>query len=244
MAAASKSFEDYAWFSVQVDQYYAAVRIFARHYEALRQSYRSLPTREDWPDDLTALPGTAATFFMVAASSLNYMGTTRIFAEARFPQLANLPTAMVNFGFYTCFCFQWTLFESFVKNSVLGLANDASLPKAVCARVRLLERRSEQFLRYIDDGHVFGHSPFTTAMPVAGWAPSFETCNYADLDAIRKQRNALIHDVKGPSILPSSELEKDRQYERSMWILRKFAENVDSDVQRVRSSSHSTSPGA
>ena len=237
MPTASMAFQQYAWFSVQVDQYYAAIRIFARHYGALRAAYQHLPTHEAWPSDLSCLSEPAATFFMMCSSALNYMGTTQIFAEAPFAQLEGLPTDLVNFGFYTCFCFQWTLFENFVKDAVFGLVAESLLAPDIAGELHRRTLRTKAFLQYIDEGRVFGHTPFTTILPIVGWSPKTETCNSSDLDRIRDLRNEFIHAVESRSILPSSEVEKERLYERSMWILRQFAGNVDLDVQRMRTKS-------
>lgn len=231
----SAAFQSYAWFSVQVDQYYAAVRIFARHYDALKAAYSHLPAHARHPE-VAVLDEEARSFFISSGFALGSMGTTRIFESAPFPALKRLPDDMVNFGFYTCFCFQWTLLESFVKDSVLRLADAGMLPTHVADELRRRQRRTRNFLEYIDQGHVFGHTPFVTVPPVVGWVPSTETCVFADLDAIRNLRNQFIHGVSGPEILPASEPEKERLYERSMWILRQFAGNVDTDVRRVRDS--------
>lgn len=231
---ASQPFQEYAWFSTQVDQYYAAVRIFARHYDALRTAYLALPAKNEWPSDPTVLSESARSFFVTATSSLNYMGTTGIFSEAPFPELANLPDDLINFGFYTCFCFQWTLFEVFVRRSVLALADDGLLPGATCAELRARERRTEQFLRYIDGGHVFGKSPFVTVLPIPAWTPQVETCSFPDLDEIRRQRNEFIHAVDRRSIAIKLPMGMDRYCDRSMWILRHFAEHVDTEIQGIR----------
>jgi hypothetical protein len=240
----SNTFQEYAWFSMQVDQYYAAIRIFARHYDALKTAYSHLPKKEDWPSDFSCFSDSAKAFFIHASSALNYMGTTQIFTAAPFPQLSELPKDIVNFGFYTCFCFQWTLFENFVKQSVLGLAADGLLPAQVASDLQARELRTRGFLKYIDEGRVFGHTPFTTVLPIAGWTPQFQSCNFQDLDLIREQRNRLIHAVENPSILPATELEKERLYERSMWILRQFAGNIYQDIQNVRGQSSESTGSA
>jgi hypothetical protein len=176
----------------------------------------------------------AKAFFARAGSALNYMGTTGIFEETPYSELRSLPTDIVNFGFYTCYCFQWTLFENFVKHCVLSLVYDELLPCQIGSKLKARERQTFKFLHYLDSGHVFGHSPFTTDLPVTGWTPQFEHCDFTDLDAIREQRNKFIHAVENASILPGSEIEKERLYERSMWILRQFAGNIDQDAQNLR----------
>jgi hypothetical protein len=94
-------------------------------------------------------------------------------------------------------------------------------------------RRTEKFFDKIDSGDVFGKSPFTTLLPVMGWMPSTEKCDYNDLNKIRELRNTFIHGVESPDITSEDIASKQRRYNRSMWILRKFAENVQWEVQRV-----------
>ncbi len=236
MTAVSEEFKKYAWFSVQVDQYYSAVRIYARHHEGLREVYQSIPRGSDWPQDLCTNPMSlpAKKFFISAASTFNYMGTTGLFDGAQFPELHDVSTDMINFGFYTCFCFQWTLFETFVKESVLSLADAKAVPEKVAGELKKRERSTARFLSYIHDGHVFGRSPFTTVLTVAGWVPKVETCTLKDLDQIRERRNEFIHAVREKAILSNTEVEKERLYERSMWIMRRFAQNVDQECQNLR----------
>jgi hypothetical protein len=231
-------FQEYAWFSVQVDQYYAATKIFARHYAALKAAYTHLPLGDTWPKDFTCLSEAATNFFVTAASALNCMGTTRIFEDAPFSQLASLPSDLINFGFYTCYCFQWTLFENFIKRSLFDLVDDGILPASVGTELRKREFRTAAFLQFVDSGQVFGHSPFSTVLPIAGWTPKFENCDFSDLNAIREQRNKFIHAVENTSILPNTEMEKECLYDRSMWILRQFAGNVFQDAQRLRALSN------
>ena len=235
MCPPSNFFRDYAWFSVQVDQYYSATRIFARHHDALRATYAQLPKGDDWPEDFSGIPEKSQGFFIQAASSLNYMGTTGIFSDAPYPELNNLSVDVINFGFYTCYCFQWTLFENFVKGRILGLTQESLLTSEICDEIRNRKRQTARFLKYIDSGAVFGHSPFFAILPTAGWVPKTEECDFADLTEIREQRNRFVHAVKDPSILPNTEIEKERSYERSMWVLRQFASNLDQRVERLRS---------
>lgn len=169
------------------------------------------------------------------------MGSTQIFTDAPFSELSELPKDIINFGFYTCFCFQWTIFENFVKKSIMDLVHHRLLPLEVGRKLKTLERRTWDFFKYIDEKHVFGCTPFTTVLPVAGWIPKFENCDFKDLDCILRQRNRFIHAVENPLILPSKkEVEKEQSYERSMWILRQFAGNLDQDVQNIRM--HSSRP--
>jgi hypothetical protein len=226
----SREFKDYAWFSVQVDQYYEAIRIFARHLEALTAAYSCIPRGEDWPKDLSSLNQTSRKFFITASSALNYMGTTGIFHEKSHAEQGLLNTDIINFGFYTCFTFQWTLFENFVRNSIFRISSHDLVSKDILEELKKRESKIYRLLKYIDDGHVFGRTPFTTVLSKPGWTPDFEMCNFKDLDAIRGQRNKFIHAVENASILPLDEAQKELMYKRSMWILRRFAQNIDHNI--------------
>ena len=84
--------------------------------------------------------------------------------------------------------------------------------------MRKRKLRTKSFLEYIEEGALFGHTPFTTVLPVMSWVPTTDSCAYSDLDKIRELRNRLIHAVSSPDIpgLPESELDKEHLYERSM----------------------------
>jgi hypothetical protein len=91
----------------------------------------------------------------------------------------------------------------------------------------------EAVLDCIESGRVFGHSPFITVLPVPGWVPATEECSYTDLNRIRELRNELVHGIIAQEVADANEMARDRLYERSMWILRKFASNIQQDVARL-----------
>lgn len=99
----SEFFKQYSWFSVQVDQYYAAVQIYARNHQNFRDIYAEVQSAKlAWPDNVGtgSIPENVERLFMLIASHFNYMGTTGIFKDVPYSELTNLPTDMVNFGFY------------------------------------------------------------------------------------------------------------------------------------------------
>ena len=227
-------FKNYAWFSTQVDQYFAAIRIYARNHETFRAIYKLIPKELSQGNlNLDRIDEDLRTFVMTTSSSFNYMSTTGIFKDAPFPELKDLPNDMINFGFYTCFCFQWTLFENFVKESLLYLANNNFLPNEVSNELIGFKYRTAKFLKYIDSGMVFGQSPFETVLPIKGWEFKTEECDYQDLDKIRQLRNKFIHAIKGREILHISEHEKEKLYTRSMWIMRNFGSNIRQEVMNL-----------
>ena len=90
---------------------------------ALKEVYQAIPSHEEWPneEETKSIPDPVKNLFIISASTFNYMETTGIYSDTSRPELEDLPNDMINFGFYTCFCFQWTLFENFIKTSLLDL---------------------------------------------------------------------------------------------------------------------------
>lgn len=235
MRSASQEFEDYANFSVRVDRFYNAANIYGMHHDGLEGAYQAMPEREVVREALRdeRINERFRRFGVIVVNSLNYMATTGIFSDSSAPLPGRIPDDILNFGFYTCFCFQWTLFENFVKKSLRRASDAGTLSADVIQNLRDKEYRTKQYLDYIESGAVFGQTPFTTVLPARGWVPAMEQCTYADLNAIRDMRNAFIHGVEDPDITPDSVITKHQLYERSMWILRQFATNVDQEVQRL-----------
>jgi hypothetical protein len=233
MRSASQDFEDYANFSVRVDRFYNVVNIYGMHHSALKSAYQAIPEREVTREALQAeqTDERFRRFGTVAVNSLDYMATTGIFSDSPDLVPGQIPDDVSNFGYYTCFCFQWTLFENFVKTSTRRAISAGGLPLDVVRNLRDKEYRTKAYLDYIESGAVFARSPFTTVLPVTGWVPTTEQCTYADLDLIRDLRNSFVHGVGDPGITPDNMLVKYKLYERSMWILRQFASNVDQEVQ-------------
>lgn len=231
-----QEFEDYAYFSVRVDRFFHSVNIYGRHHGTLKSAYDAIPPHEMTQGPLRdeRIDEDFRHFCVAAISGLSYMGTTGIFSNEDELIPGKIPADMHNFAFYTCFCFQWNLFESFVKKMVERAIDSGALPPDVSGELRRKWRNTKKFLGYINSGRVLGRSPFVTLLPVAGWIPTMERCDYADLDKIRDLRNDFVHGVVPPEITDGDEFAKEKIYTRSMWILRQFASNVRQDVERLQ----------
>jgi hypothetical protein len=229
-AAVSEAFKTYAWTSVRVDQYFNSVNIFALHYRSFKFAYSRIPSRNSL-DSLPSLDKEISDFLISAVSALNYMATINIFNEQVSDELKNLDKDLIIFAFSTCFCFQWSLFEDFTRSEVTKLADMDLLPPRISNQLKRRQRQTEGFLKYIDSGAVFGRSPFETVLPVPGWIFSTERCGYGDLDRIRKMRNAITHGNQ--VLLDEANESTDRVYQRSMWILRQFAANIDQEIRNT-----------
>ena len=79
-----------------------------------------------------------------------------------------MPSDMSNFGFYTCLCFQWTLFETITSKSPRSYTT-CRCQVSTCARAQKNSKRETdqpaRHLSNIDQGYVFASSPFTTVLP-------------------------------------------------------------------------------
>lgn len=227
-------FENYSWFSIQVDQYYSAVMIYSRYHEHFKDVFNSIPDNSKWNNtDNSNLNEDFKELILVTTRIFKNIGTTGIFQDAPFPELEDLPNDMINFGFYTCFCFQWTLFENYVKETLLDQANKKFFSTEVFSKLKSKYLRTESFLKYINSGQVFGYSPFQTGLPIKGWVFKTEEYDYNDLNKIRNLRNSFIHAVPGREILNKTEIEKEQLYNRSMWILRQFAGNIYQAILKI-----------
>ncbi|MFJ9900363.1 hypothetical protein ACIQPR_44235 [Streptomyces sp. NPDC091280] len=230
-----EEFENYAYFSVRVDRFFHAANIYGSNHDKLKQAHREIPehdvVREALRDERT--DEQFRRFCVVAVNSLNWMATTGIFSDQDDAAPRRVPDDMQNFAYYTCYCFQWTLFENFVKKIVRRAMAAEVLPPDICDELNSKWYKTKQFLDCIESGRVFGSSPFVTVLPVTGWVPGMETCTYADLNKIRELRNLFIHGVDDPEITPESILSQEKVYRRSMMILRCFASNVQQDVGRL-----------
>jgi hypothetical protein len=227
-------FKNYADFSGRVDRYFNVINIYGTHHNSINQIYQALPTRKkieavinsDTDDDVKRFLG-------VSASSLGYMETTNIFNNTDDQSGGAISEDSHNFAFYTCYCFQWSLFEDFTKTMIRKAIDGNALSLDVVNDLRAKWRRTKQFFDKIHSGDVFGTSPFIAILPVMGWQPSTEEVGYDELDAIRELRNSFIHGVESPEIISEHISMKQNRYNRSMWILRKFAENIQWDMQRI-----------
>ena len=227
-------FKDYAYFSVRVDRYFNVVNIYGMHHNAIKQIHGALPSREKIKTVLGSdIDEDVKRFLVTSAGALGYMATTNIFNEEGDQAGGDISKDALNFAFYTCYCFQWSLFEDFAKTMIRKVIDAGVLPQVVVSDLETRWRQTKRFFDTINSGDVFGCSPFTALLPVMGWIPSTEEVGYNDLTDIRELRNTFIHGVETPEITSEDIGAKQRRYDRSMWILRKFAENIQWEVQRA-----------
>jgi hypothetical protein len=235
-----QEFKNYAEFSVRVDQFFYVVNTYATNHESLKQASSTRPSGkllEEYLEQETVAEEMRK-FIFFSVVTLDNLKRTGIFSDAQDLGVGSIdpktiPPDLSNFAFYTCFCFQWSLFENFIKLMMQKLIDAGSLPIDTAKKLKDNWLRTKKFFDVIDSGEVFGHSPFKTILPIfnsSGKPPEFD---YAELNKIRELRNKFIHGVESPEILPSPPLVKQKYYEQCMWVLRQFATNVQFDTQRL-----------
>ena len=225
-------FERYGYFSVRVDRFYNFARIYAMHHGALKTAYSQLPPSDLYQEASRALglDHPVRRFLHASSFGLNYMGTTGIFSEDADDEMED---DVLNFSFYTCYCFHWALFETCITDMMRELANADVVSSGVRAKLEGKLRDGNALLGFINSGDLFGQTPFRTVLPVPGWNQETEICNYNDLNTIRRLRNDFIHGIRYPGISNDGHMTKERLYTRSMWILRNFAANTKLEAQQL-----------
>lgn len=156
-----EEFEEYAYFSNRVDRFFNAANIYGMHHGALKYVHSKLPDRNKLRATLNSgvLDDEIRDFVHACATKLSYMATTNIFSDISdgdSPHYMNISTDMLNFSFYTCYCFQWTLFENFIKKMVQKLVDSEVLSTVVRDEVRKKWGKTKRLLDYIESGAVFG----------------------------------------------------------------------------------------
>ncbi len=235
-----EEFKSYAEFSVRVDQFFYAINTYAANHNNLKTVSSIRPSndlltesiKQEIKNDLVK------EFLASAVVTLDNIKISGIFSDAKdlVPGAIDpntIPPDLSNFAFYTCFCFQWSLFENFVKDMMQKLIDADVLAAATKNKLKENWLRTKRFFDVINSGQVFGYSPFHTVLPIIDEVGNLRVCDYSDLDKIRNLRNDFIHGIESPEILPISPMEKHKYYQRSMWILRQYATNIQSDVQKV-----------
>ena len=121
-------FKDYAYFSERVDQYFNVINIYGMHHEAIKQIHKALPSREKIKTLLASdIDEDAKRFLVISSGALGYMATTNIFNSEADQVSDDISKDALNFAFYTCYCFQWSLFEDFTKTMIRKVIDAGAL---------------------------------------------------------------------------------------------------------------------
>jgi len=230
-----KEFKEYADFSVRVDRFFHLTSIYGWHHSGIKAMHARLPSPGQIQGvlDDSSINEDIRLFLSVAAFTLGLMATRGIFQDEDDQVGGDVSEDTLKFAFHTCYCFQWSLFEDFVRIMIQKTIDGGVLRTEVANRLKSKWGQTKQLLDMIERGEPFGASPFRSALPEPGWVRSTETCTYADLDEIRNIRNQLIHGVSNPELSSEDITSRQLRYDRSMWILRRFAENIQREVQQL-----------
>lgn len=151
------------------------------------------------------------------------------------PSLKSDSPDPVNFAFYTCYCFQWNLFETFVKDQIFGLCGTGILTEEQEKRFAAMGRnQTENLLKYLDSGALFGKTPFVNLFEQGLTSVNPEQVTYRDLDAIRVKRNKFVHGIESPEIIAATSEDKEAEYKRLHQILTQFAAQIDRGIRDLK----------
>lgn len=226
----------YLAFTERVDRFFHWNLTLAKHIRDLRSLYRDHPHLQNRPYD----PGVLSQRDEILEEMLFSFDFSDKFSVLNFvdpehPALSIDNPDPVNFAFYSCYCFQWNLFETFVKAQVFSLCDGGILDQRMEKKLLAIGRnQTEALLKFLDSGEVFGKTPFVNLIEEGLSAKNPDKVTYRDLDAIRVQRNNFVHGIESPEIKAATFEEKEAEYERMHQILTQFAVQVDLGVQKLR----------
>lgn len=227
-----KIFEKYANYSVKIDRYFHCVNAYANNHNGLKYIHdnldriykKTLSLQKDGIETDDEIKNFLLCSYMV----MQMIHITNIFSDNDEGDLGNKVSDMQAFSYITCYCYQWTLFESFVSYIVNNLIKEGLARESVRKNLEKNKGKTKRMLDILNTD-VFDQSPFIAILPFYDGNGNFKEVGYSDLNEIRKRRNSLVHpflkEIDIQKIIQNiSQIQK--QYNDDMWILRLYAQNV------------------
>lgn len=225
--ALTDAFKRHAMLSAQIDQFLHATLILANNFRNLREAASRSDKLSSILDN-SSVGDEEKVGLVSMRRALNSMTTSGLFMESPHSEFSDIPGDMKRLSIYTCYCFQWSIFERFVVNRVMQAVDDDMVPKDVAPKLKRKKNNTKDFLKLLDKGAISNSSPFMHLLPKIDSDGNFVKISYSDLDRIRERRNQFIHSVDGDMLAGISEADF-KSYNEDMWTLRLFAQNVDQD---------------
>ena len=235
-------FKDYAIHSVKADRFFHAINAYGNNHSYLKSAYECLEKGVTIVEKVADVNDEIESIFQNFRSSYSLMrqlAMTNIFNNQNDPcNLGDMTIDISQFSYLTCYCYQWSLFETFVKNMVNIMIESNSISFEVkCALTKL--SKSSSIKPILDWFHtsIFENTPFMHLLPLYSHLGEFNTksIEYGDLDRIRRMRNKFIHAITKEYAKIGSEnmILLHRQYDEDMWVLRLFAGNLNSQIKEL-----------
>jgi hypothetical protein len=220
----SAEFKHYALSSVKIDRFFNVLNIYGSHHHGIRDVGRAILQGPEMPE-LGTLPERVSRPLVLARMVMRDLAITGLLADEEAdlgPETVG--EDMVNYAFFTCYVFQWLLFEHFIRSTVKSLAGAHRLPFTLAKHAP-----ASNILRQIrkHDSAVFDLILPASQFAVLNYGlPPIEKYGLDDVDRIRTLRNELTHTTHAPSLAGLDTMSKQRRYETDMWILRHAAQGV------------------
>ena len=218
--------------SVQIDQYIHTTLSLSWNLAKLREAANCINEVSSLLAGNEIEPA-AREKLLTVRSALGSLSSTGIFSKSQHSELSDIPGDLQRIGIYTCYCFQWAIFDRFVISRVFQAVDGGLLSEDVSARLRRKKNNTKDFLKLLHDGAIQERTPFWHILPWPGPNKDLLEVDYSDLTRIREIRNKYVHSVN-EDMLKEISSEDFNTYKKDMWILRLFAQNVDQDCWRLR----------
>jgi len=231
-----KYFEQYANYSVKVDRYFHCVNAYTNSHSGLKEIHDTLDktykrmleleeTGNNTDNDIRS-------FLQISYFIMQKIHMDNIFSDKDSCGLGDLVYDMQIFSYVTCYCYQWNLFESFISYIVDKLSKSNKLKGDILNKLKCCKGKTKKLLDLLND-EVFENSPFDYILPEIDSNGNFVKIGYNELDTIRKRRNKFVHSVLNNSFDNENIMKLQKLYDKDMWILRLYAQNVFYQVNEL-----------
>ena len=222
-----KYFEEYANYSVKVDRFFHCVNAYANSHNGLKYIYVNLDRiynrMVELEENGAEIDKEIRLFIRCSYTLMQPIHITNIFSDLDPCNLGDKIYDMRIYSYITCHCYQWNLFEAFIRYIIKRIVKSEKIDKKVSDK--LTKARGIKKTLAILNYEVFECSPFSHILPECDENGEFIKIGFSDLNIIRERRNRFVH-----SILDDMEDAKIGQlqwrYDRDMWTLRLFAQNT------------------
>lgn len=223
-----KYFEEYANYSVKVDRYFHCVNAYANSHNGLKYIHDNLDKiynrMVELEENGAEIDKEIRLFIRCSYTLMRPIHITNIFSDLDPCNLGDKIYDMRIYSYITCYCYQWNLFESFIRYIIKRIVKSGKIDKKVSDK--LTKARGIKKTLAILNYEVFECSPFSHILPEYDENGEFIKIGFSDLNIIRERRNRFVHSILDDDIEDAKIGQLQWRYDRDMWTLRLFAQNT------------------
>ena len=223
-----KYFEEYANYSVKVDRFFHCVNAYANSHNGLKYIHDNLDRiynrMVELEENGAEIDKEIRLFIRCSYTLMQPIHITNIFSDLDPCNLGDKIYDMRIYSYITCYCYQWNLFESFIRYITKRIVKSGKIDKKVSDK--LTKARGIKKTLAILNYEVFECSPFSHILPEYDENGEFIKIGFSDLNIIRERRNRFVHSILDDDIEDAKIGQLQWRYDRDMWTLRLFAQNT------------------